>query len=245
MEKPKILLIHGWNHLNYTSRGCLDAWENRSRFTEALSKHFRVVLVSLPGFGGTKDPEKPWTVDDYARCVGEIVKREVPHAILGYSFGGAVVLRWKKISGDTETKTFLVSPAIMRRYEKKDLSGVQKALKAILPDSFISPLRDLYLTKIRRNPYYSDASKVMRKTYRNIVVEDLRDDLREIPVPVTLIYGENDTATPVGLVQEAVSEARTSHTLHVIPNGGHDIANTDTDELVSFIVKDMGDKRFH
>ncbi len=239
MEKPKILLIHGWNHLNYTSVGSVDAWANRSRFTEELSKYFRVVRINLPGFGGQKDPQTPWTVDDYAEYIGVIVQTEKPDYVLGYSFGGAIVLRWKKLSGDTKTKTFLISPAIIRQYEEKDLSGMQKALKAVLPSSLISLLRDLYLTKIRRNPYYSKATKVMRGTYRKIVVVDLRIDLLEILSPVTLIYGERDTATPVELVKETVSKSRVQHTLHIVCEGGHDIANTHTSELVSLITKGL------
>lgn len=239
MKKPKILLIHGWNHLNYTSAGSVDAWGNRSHFTEALSKYFRVVRINLPGFGGQKDPQTPWTVDDYAEYVSGIIQTEKPDYILGYSFGGAIVLRWKKLSGDTKTKTFLVSPAIIRQYEGKDLGGMQKVLKAVLPSSLISLLRDLYLTKFRRNPYYSKATKVMRETYRNIVVVDLRNDLLEVLCPVTLIYGERDTATPVLLVKETISKSRAQHTLHVIHDGGHDIANTHTSELVSLITKGL------
>ncbi|OHA92691.1 MAG: hypothetical protein A3H52_01430 [Candidatus Zambryskibacteria bacterium RIFCSPLOWO2_02_FULL_39_26] len=239
MEKPKILLIHGWNYMNYTSTGCVDAWENRSHFKEALSKYFQIVCVNLPGFGGQKDPQIPWTIDDYVQYIDGIVRSEKPDYILGYSFGGAIMLRWKKVTGDTKTKAFLVSPAIIRRYEKKDLRGIQKMLKAVLPSSLISLLRDFYLTRLHKNPYYSKATKVMRETYRNIVVVDLREDLLEMLTPVTLIYGKTDSATPVELVKEAISKSRVQHTLHVIPNGGHDIANTHTSELVSLITKGL------
>ncbi len=237
MKKPKILLIHGWNYSHYTSVGNKDAWNNRSRFIEELSKSFFVVRINLPGFGGQEDPKIPWTVDNYAEYVGTIVQIEKPDYILGYSFGGAVVLRWKKLSGDIKIKTFLVSPAIIRRYEKTDLGNMQKMLKRILPNLLISLLRDFYLTNIRKNPYYSKATRVMRETYRKIVAVDLRNDLLEILSPVTLIYGECDTATPVELVQETISKSEVQHTLHIISEGGHDIANTHTGELVSLITK--------
>ena len=67
----------------------------------------------------------------------------------------------------------------------------------------------------------------------------LREDLLEMLTPVTLIYGKTDSATPVELVKEAISKSRVQHTLHVIPNGGHDIANTHTSELVSLITKGL------
>jgi pimeloyl-ACP methyl ester carboxylesterase len=237
MEKPKILLIHGWNHMNYTSTGCVDAWADRARFTSELSKFFLVVPVSLPGFGSVKDPETPWDLDAYTKYVDGIIKSENPDYILGYSFGGAIVLHWKRMTDDVRVKAFLVSPAIIRRYREKDLGSVQKIFKAILPDVLISLLRDLYLTKIRKNPYYSKATKVMRKTYRNIVAVDLRNDLLEVRDKVTLIFGDSDTATPVDLVKDTISQSRARHTLHVISHAGHDIANTNTEELVSFITR--------
>lgn len=223
--------------MNYTSTGCVDAWADRARFTSELSKFFLVVPVSLPGFGGVNDPETPWDLDGYTTYVDGIIKRENPNYILGYSFGGAVVLRWKRITNDERVKAFLVSPAIIRRYQEKDLGSVQKMLKTILPDTLISLLRDLYLTKIKKNPYYSKATKVMRETYRKIVAVDLRNDLLEVRDTITLIFGDSDTATPVDFVKDTISQAWAGHTLYVIPHAGHDIANTNTEELVSFITR--------
>lgn len=238
MTTKKILLIHGWDYANYTSSGRVDAWAERSRFVKALSEYFNVITVNLPGFCGQKDLEHPWTLDDFVRHVGQITEREKPNYVLGYSFGGAIVLRWKKMTGDTKTKAFLVSPAILRRYKHKDLGFVRKIFKAIFPEKLISLLRDFYLTQVIKNPYYSNATKVMRETYRNIVSLDLRQDLLDVRDSLTLIYGENDSATPPGLVQECLRHSATRHILHIVSGGGHDIANTHTNELVSLIAKE-------
>ena len=240
MEKPKILLIHGWNYTNYTSSGCKSAWSNRSKFVEALSQYFNVVAINLPGFCGQSDPEKPWTIDDYVDYIDTIIRAEKPDYVLGYSFGGGIVLRWKNRTKDTAIGAILVSPAIIRRYKNKDLSLVQGVLKAILPNKLISVLRDLYLTKFVKNPYYSKATKVMRETYRNIVAIDLRKDLQELSLPITLIYGESDSATPVDLVREVLLSSKAQHKLRVIPAGGHDIANSHTAELTSLITREIG-----
>ncbi len=237
MTKAKILLIHGWNYANYTSSGRTDAWSNRSKFVLALSQHFNVVTINLPGFCGQPDPEKPWTLDDYVNYAGEIIEKEESSYILGYSFGGAIALRWKKQNEGNGVKAILVSPAILRKYEHSDLSLPQKILKKILPGVPISLLRDFYLTQIVKNPYYSKATRVMRETYRNIVAVDLRNDLQSISEPLTLIYGGNDSATPLALVREALGDSEVHHDLYVISGGGHDIANTHTDELVDLIKK--------
>ncbi len=237
MSKTKILLIHGWNYANYTSAGSTDAWANRSKFVSGLSQYFNVATINLPGFCGEHDPQKPWTLDDYVDYIGKIIEQEKPDYILGYSFGGAIALRWKRRNENVGVKAILISPAIIRKYQKSDLSFVQKTFKEILPDTLVSLLRDFYLTHIVKNPYYSKATKVMRETYRNIVAVDLRDDLHNLCESVTLIYGEYDTATPVALVRDALNDAESHHDLYVISGGGHDIANTHTDELVSIIKK--------
>lgn len=240
MKKPKILLIHGWNYANYTSSGCNDAWANRSKFVQALSPYFNVVTINLPGFCGQPGPERPWVIDDYVDHIDTIIGFEKPDYALGYSFGGAILLRWERRTGNRPVKVILVSPAIIRRYEHKDQSFFQRTLKRVLSERLISLLRDIYLTKIIKNPYYTNATKIMRETYRNIVSVDLRKDLMELAEPITLIYGEDDSATPVNLVQAIISN--TQHKLNIIPGGGHDIANSHTVELVSLIIKELEGK---
>lgn len=240
MKKPKILLIHGWNYINYTSCGSSDAWADRKKFTDFLADYFYLVKINLPGFGGEPDPQNPWDIDQYALYLDGIIQREKPDYVLGYSFGGAVLLRWKKNTENRDVRTILVSPAIIRRYEKNNLSLLEKLLKSVLPRFFSSFLRDLYLTIWRKNPYYTNATKVMRETYLNIVSVDLRGDLLAIEDSTVLIFGEMDTATPVSLIEEALKKARVRHSLSVINGGGHDIANTHTNVLVSTILRELG-----
>ncbi|KKU81784.1 MAG: hypothetical protein UY07_C0009G0021 [Parcubacteria group bacterium GW2011_GWA1_47_8] len=235
--KPKILLIHGWNHANYTSQGCTNAWANRFAFTSALSQYFEVVPFNLPGFCGEKDPQVPWGLDDFVSFVAEKIKQEKPEYLLGYSFGGAVALRFKKIAKNTQVNIILVSPAIVRHYENKNLNLTQRILKTLLPENIVAILRDVYLTNIVKNPYYLHASEVMRQTYRNIVSVDLTDDLASLLEPVFLIYGEHDTATPPVLIKNTLSKCLVRHNVHIIPGGGHDIANTHTEKLISIILE--------
>jgi len=233
----KILLVHGWNHDNYTRSGCTDAWGNRSRFVEVLSTYFDVVRFNLPGFCGEKEPERPWFLSDFTQYLDQVIQKEKPDVVLGYSFGGAIILHWKVVSGNKTVKAFLVSPAIIRRYENKSVSIGW--LKAILPETLITLARDFYLASVVRNPYYAKASAVMRETYRNIVGLNLREDLLKMPDELVLIYGEKDSATPLEPVKDFLASRKNHHKLHVIEGGGHDIANTHTDELISVVINNL------
>jgi pimeloyl-ACP methyl ester carboxylesterase len=230
----KLLLLHGWDYRNYTGQGCRDAWHNRSVLVQGLSGAFQVVRFNFPGFCGEADPPRPWQMDDFVEMVDGIIRREAPDVALGYSFGGAVLLSWKHRTGDRRVKAVLVSPAILRRYDEGSVSlsgGLQRALPAILREWGAL----LYLRLRGRNPYYTKATRVMRRTYRNIVSLDLRDRLRDVPAPLCLIYGEKDTATPPGLVADFLAQESLPHRLHVIPGGDHDIGTTHSEQVVGLV----------
>jgi 3-oxoadipate enol-lactonase len=231
---PKLLLLHGWDYRNYTGQGCGDAWHNRSVLVQGLAEGFQVVRFNFPGFCGEADPPRPWRMDDYVEMVEGIIRREAPDVALGYSFGGAVLLSWKYRTGDRRVKAVLVSPAILRRYDEGSVSlpgGLQRALPATLREWGALA----YLRLRGRNPYYTKATPVMRRTYRNIVALDLRDRLRDVTDPLCLIYGEKDSATPPDLVSDFLAREALPHRLHVIPGGDHDIGTTHTEQVVRLV----------
>ncbi len=199
-NKPKMLLIHGWNWTNYHSLGCSDAWADRQGFVDRLSEYFDLVKVDLPGFGINPDPKKPMILDGYTAYVYDIYKKENPDFILGYSFGGAIALHLKAKYQNIMAKVILVSSAIVRKYNNRNLDLLSKIANIIIPTVILSVVRDFYLSNIVRNPYYRNATKVMRETYRNIVGLDLRTELKDVSDTMTLIYGGMDTATPPELV---------------------------------------------
>lgn len=233
----KLLYIHGWGFNNYTFNGPKESWFDRPVFVNELSKSFEVIPVRLPGFFGESDPERPWLLQDFVNYLDKVINKEKPDYILGYSFGGAVSLSWKKLNIESSAKLILVSPAIVRKYKKVKFKFIQLLFKKLLSEKLIHSLSNFYLKYVIRNPHYSNASKVMMETYRNIVKIDLTNDLRNLDEPMTIIYGAKDTATPPSLALDAIKSSKVKHNLYIIPEGGHDIGRTHTKELVSFINK--------
>ena len=66
-----------------------------------------------------------------------------------------------------------------------------KPIKAICPN-LISKLKNSFGSVDYRN-----ASPVMKQTLEQLIDQDLRELLPNISVPTLLIWGENDTATPI------------------------------------------------
>jgi len=247
MKKKKIALIHGWNWKNYSSL-CSErkknAWENRNKLVEELEKDFEVFKFNLPGFCGEPEPvNKVWNLEDFARHLENLLAKNnfIPDIILGYSFGGAVALKWKTLF-KKQTKIVLISPAISRKYEiKQSQSKLRQFAKSLLPNFLTKALRNFYLVHILKNPYYSYGTKFLKKTYLNIVLIDLSQELQQIPPDeIQLIFGAKDTATPPKLLLDKISSIKLKNRFAVMENGDHNIGQTHFREIRETVKKFVG-----
>lgn len=232
--RKTILLIHGWNYRNYTSQtNEKDAWHNRSELVNELEKNYEVYKLNLPGFCGQSEPSKAWDLDDYVYYVREYIDSNKLHVdyILGYSFGGAIAVRYKTKFNDN-TKLILVSPAIIRTNNKsKSFIKTPKILQGLR-----NTLRDLYVIHVVKTNEMVYGTKFLRKSYQSIVREDLKDEVKKInKKDFTIIYGENDEQVNPNKVIEYLGEGYDNITL--IPGGKHNIGVTHVKEVVEAILK--------
>ena len=66
-----------------------------------LSRNNRVIIIDLPGFGESPEPDSIWTLYDYAKAINELLTGiNVNNPILiGHSFGGKISLLYASIYG--------------------------------------------------------------------------------------------------------------------------------------------------
>lgn len=229
-----ILLLHGWNDLNYTSQtDKKDAWWNREKFVNELSKNYKVYKLNFPGFCHEPEPkEKEWNLDNFASYVNDyIVNNNLKiDYVLGYSFGGAVAIKYNLLFNNKQ-KLILVSPAITRNADRsKKMIKTPRFLKSIR--NFI---RDLYLKYIVKNEYMIHGTKFLNRTYQNIVRVSLIDELTKIDSKdINIIYGSKDKMVNPLYVYNSLSDEYKKK-VFFIKDGSHDIANTNTEELVKII----------
>jgi pimeloyl-ACP methyl ester carboxylesterase len=201
-----VFLLHGWGANIDLFKGLM----------EVLSARYTVVAADMPGFGGTAEPPGPWNVDDYTDLMIEFIAGFKPGRVilLGHSFGGRVIIKMMNRDGlpfEVE-KIILTGSAGIRpkrslQYKLKVAS--YKIGKAVLG---LAPVRWLFpeaLEDFRRragSADYAAASPVMRQTLVRVVNEDLTGLLGSIRAPVLLVWGVNDTATPLadGLLMEKI-----------------------------------------
>lgn len=205
-----IFLLHGWGADAGLFAGLM----------EMLSAKYTAVAPDLPGFGGSVEPPCAWSVDDYTDLMIEFMADFNPGRVilLGHSFGGRVIIKLMNRSGlpfEVEKIILTGSAGIRpkRSLKYKCKVAVYKAAKAVLN---FAPVRLLFpdaLENYRRkmgSADYAAASPVMRQTLVRVVNEDLTGLLGTVRAPVLLVWGVNDTATPLAdgkLMEKLIPDA--------------------------------------
>ena len=210
-----VVLLHGWGD---SSQGSL-------ALQAALAKHYQVFALDLPGFGGTKAPATAWGLNEYADFVAAALdKLELKsYAVVGHSNGGAIAIRGLAKGSLNASKLVLVASAGIRN----QYSARNKALRLAAQTGkiIVSPLPARIQKKLKASAYKSVGSDLfvaehMQETFKRIITDDVQADTARVQIPSLLIYGFEDTATPVyygELLQSGLEHSE----LHVVPNAGH------------------------
>lgn len=217
-EGNSVLLLHGWG----ANIGAFAPVINR------LKANFKVYAIDFPGFGESDEPKDVFGVFDYARIVkGFIDKMKINEVVLiGHSFGGRISIILGKKYPDLIKKIILVDSAglIPKRtikyyfkvYTFKTLKFIYKKLFFIKDKE---KRMEIFYNKFGSTDY-KEASGIMRKVFVKVVNQDLKPLLKEIKVPTLLIWGENDTATPLYMGKIMEKEIPDSG-LVVLEDAGH------------------------
>lgn len=219
-EGPLVVLLHGWG-------------SNISLFnsmTEVLCKKYKVVAMDLPGFGSSDEPKEIWDVDRYTDFVIEFVKQYNCDEVifLGHSFGGRIIIKMFNKSNLPFRITKLIltgSAGIVPKKTPKQIrkQKIYKMTRKIYQSKFVTKLFPDALEKLRKkhgSADYNAASPIMRQILVKVVNEDLSHIFPKVTPSTLLIWGKNDTATPLSDGKTMEKEMPNS-ALVVLENSGH------------------------
>ena len=192
-EGAPIILMHGWG-CNLTTLQSVEK--------VALENH-KVYNVDFPGFGESQEPSMVWGVEEYTQLIEQLVKAEnIENPILlGHSFGGRVGILYS--SRNKVNKLILVDAAgvkprrSFKYYFKVYTYKLGKKLMPLIYGRERAQQRIDAMRAKRGSSDYNNASPMMRAILSKVVNEDLKDKMPLIKAPSLLIWGENDTATPL------------------------------------------------
>ena len=184
-----LILMHGW--------GCDHSTVRSIAATAALTH--TVYNIDFPGFGASEEPAEVWGVERYTRLI-ESEKLESP-VLVGHSFGGRVAILFA--SRNKADKVILVDAAgikprrTLKYYLKVYSFKAGKKFWELILGKEKAQARIDRMRARRGSSDYAGASPMMRRILSKVVNEDLTDRLPLISAPALLIWGENDTATPL------------------------------------------------
>ncbi len=213
-----ILLLHGWG-------SSLDAF---AYLGGRIAKQYRVTALDFPGFGSSELPPEPWDVEQYAVLTLAFMKAiglQDP-IMLGHSFGGRVIMKLCGTGRVSPSKLLLVDAAGVRRkppFKTRLRTRTFKIARWVLTRKLWAKACEPTLNQVRAyfgSADYNAAPPVLRQTLVKVVNEDLTPILKNITATTLLIYGENDTATPVAdakIMEREIPDAG----LCIIPDAGH------------------------
>jgi len=98
------LLLHGigLSHRSYTQAA------------KILAQHGDVIAIDLPGFGGTRRPKRPLSVEDYADGIARVLDRAHvgPLVVVGHSMGAQFALELALTRPDLVTGVVMIGPVV-------------------------------------------------------------------------------------------------------------------------------------
>ena len=190
-----LLFLHGWG----VSSGLF------APILDALQEGHRLIVPDLPGFGATPEPDVPWSVHEYAAWCSALLDRLGVETcdLIGHSNGGRIgIVMAATYPGRVRRMVLAGSAGIRPRRTLRGVARVRfyKALRMVERSVLIpAALRRAAGRNAdqRGSADYRAVSGVMRGTLVRIVNEDLRTLLPHLDLPVLLIWGDQDTETPL------------------------------------------------
>lgn len=213
-----ILLLHGWG-------SNLASFNDLAKY---LAEKYRVIRFDFPGFGSSPQPRSDWYVEDYSRLTAALLKKLKivnPHAIIGHSFGGRVIIKGfstKELSAEKVVMLGAAGPKPSIKAKKLIFKSIAKVGKAVTALPGLRVLRPKLRSKLYSAAGSTDYLNAhsMQKIFLNTVNEDLLPEVKTINKPVLMVWGENDIEVPVSDAKRMESELKNAQ-LVVVPAAGH------------------------
>lgn len=205
---PVVLLMHGW--------GC--DGNIFSSFLPKFTKHASVLVVDFPGHGQSGEPPCAWGVPEYAQQILALLDAlSISKVqIVCHSFGGRVALWLAAHRPDLIEKMVITGgagickPAAQTQSKKQmQYKKLKKLLLALGKIPFLKGIVSYLQEKLIQKYGSEDYKRLnanMRQTFVKVINQDLSDLLPQIKASTLLIWGSNDTETPLWMGEKMEKE---------------------------------------
>lgn len=243
-----IVLIHGWP---------LSDEMFEYQYTELIKNNFRVIGITLRGFGKSSKPYGAYDYNAHALDIKSVLcKLDIENAVLGgFSMGGAIAIRYVSIDeGAHVSKLALFSAAApvwtqrgdfpfnlpksavddlikLNSYDRPklltDFAKIFPATETSLNEGMLAWLNGICL---------SASSYAMQQCLIALRDTDLREDLKKIQIPTVIMHGRKDKICAFELAEQMKAGLANSN---IIPfeNSGHSLFLEEMEKFNAELIK--------
>ncbi|MDP4208189.1 MAG: alpha/beta hydrolase [Bacteroidota bacterium] len=247
-EGRPIVLIPGWPLSD-------DMYEYQ--YNDLINKNFRVIGITLRGFGKSDKPYGSYNYDVHALDIKKVLnKLEIKDAVLvGFSMGGAIAIRYVSLDeGAHVSKLVLCGAAAPIWTQRKDFpynlpqSAVDDLIELNYQDrpKLLSNFAKIFsatetsLDEGIANWLYgiglSASSYAMAQCLIALRDTDLRSDLAKITIPTVIMHGKKDKICSFDLAEQMKAGISNSHIV-TFENSGHSLFLEETPKFNSELIK--------
>jgi pimeloyl-ACP methyl ester carboxylesterase len=207
---PCFVILHGWS----------GSFESLRPLHNLLKQKGTSVIIDLPGFGLSSNPEPSWGVYEYGDAILEFIRsldcKKI--VLIGHSFGGALSIYLSAKNPDLVDKLVLSAPSFKRKNE----SDIEKHIsfydvfKKITKTPFYKRVRPH--TLLIRKMYYKiffPGSEILRfphleSNFKKIVTQDISHLLSEVKQRTLILWGDEDSFVPLShayILKEGIEDS--------------------------------------
>ena len=210
-----ILFVHGWPA----------TIKSLYKLYQIASINHRAIIIDLPGFGKSDNPDPDWGVEEFASHITTFIKELGIKKInyFGHSFGGELGIYIASHTPEVINKLIISNSSYKRNGKPKKLVKIfKKMFTSITKLKPVEPLAKKYFYRIFFPE--SDILKVphLETNFRKIVTQDLTPYLKDIKLPTLILWGQIDTTTPIHWAHELNEKIKKSK-LKVFPEATHNL----------------------
>lgn len=211
-----VVFLHGWGG-------------DASAFlfvAERLKTFAKSIVVDFNGFGKTPEPDRPYSVGDYAGEVLSVLEKErVEKAIIvGHSFGGRVAMEIAAKFPDVASGLVLVDSAGIKP-RRNPTYYIKIAIHKLM--------KKLGMKGLKGSKDYRVLSLIMKETFKKVVSYDQSYMLKDISVPTAIFWGKKDKDTPLYMARKLSKNIKDSSLF--LLDGGHYAYVDDLEKFVSIL----------
>jgi pimeloyl-ACP methyl ester carboxylesterase len=224
----RVIWLHGW-----ARRG-----EDFAAAAKELSERgIASVALDMPGFGASPLPLRAGGARHYAELVVPAIREigEGPFVLVGHSFGGTVACVVAATHPELVRSLVMTGAPLVRSPSTRRSPLTYRAIRWLHTRGMISDARIETARQKYGSSDYRRASGIMRDVLVASVNETYQDELSNLELPVTLLWGEEDREVPLDVARRASGFLTTTHTMRSLPDVGHLVPTEAPDELADVV----------